>query len=213
MCATGSAFNSYPTTEREKVDFNGEKWQGQFAGVDGKKSIQWVKDHAIVAVHSRDFDKFKGKDLILKDPASGKTISATVLDMCSDDDCSGCCSENAKKYGCDFLIDVEHYTLQKWMPGTDSENFFQKILWKPAEGSSEAAPEASPSSPAHDPAPAFVVAPEPAAGAQADWKCVKSDNKKAGKVKIWWGYTPGDAGWACNTWIPECESGCTATPA
>lgn len=51
---------------------------------------------------------------------------------------------------------------------------------------------------------------------QADWTCVAPGGSAAGNVKIWWGYTPGDAAWACNNWVSTCGNaaggGCTAVP-
>lgn len=48
----------------------------------------------------------------------------------------------------------------------------------------------------------------------SEWICVKG-KPQLGKVEIWWGHTPGDATWACNSWISKCgnaKGGCTAIP-
>ena len=99
-------FTSYPDPGSEEcVRYNGCKWAGQFAAV-GKKSKAWVKSHNIAAVHSKDFNKYKLKTLRLS--KGGKTIDAVVYDMCSDSDCNGCCTRNARSTG--FLIDIEEHT-------------------------------------------------------------------------------------------------------
>jgi hypothetical protein len=107
-------FESYPDPNSEEcVKFNGCKWAGQFAALDGKQSKQWVKDHNIVAVHEKDFNKYKLKTLRLK--KSGKQIDVTVYDECADSDCDGCCTQNAKQTG--FLIDIEKFTKQRFGTG------------------------------------------------------------------------------------------------
>jgi hypothetical protein len=104
-------FTSYPDPGSEEcIEFNGCMWAGEFAGLDGKQTEEWVMSHNIVAVHSKDFDAYKLKTLRLR--KDGKEIDVTVYDECADSDCSGCCTQNAKPSG--FLIDVEHYTSQRF---------------------------------------------------------------------------------------------------
>ena len=104
-------FTSYPDPGSDEcIKFNGCTWAGQFAGIDGKQTEEWVKAHNIAAVHSKDFPTYKLKTLRLR--KDGETIDVTVYDMCADSDCSGCCTENAMPSG--FLIDVEHYTAERF---------------------------------------------------------------------------------------------------
>jgi hypothetical protein len=85
-------------------------WAGQFAGVNGVQTVEWVMAHNIAAVHMKDFATYKLKTLRLR--KDGKEIDVTVYDECNDADCSGCCTENAKPSG--FLIDIESYTAQRF---------------------------------------------------------------------------------------------------
>jgi hypothetical protein len=104
-------FESYPDPDSEECrEYNGCKWAGQFAFVNGKKSESWVRSHNIIAVHERDARRYKLKTLRLT--KNGHTIDAKVYDMCSDSDCNGCCTRNARSTG--FLIDVEKYTMQRF---------------------------------------------------------------------------------------------------
>lgn len=48
---------------------------------------------------------------------------------------------------------------------------------------------------------------------QEYWSCVDSSGKTLDPIKIWWGYKPADAAWACNEWMPACGKKCTAAPA
>jgi hypothetical protein len=73
-----------------------------------------VREHNILAVHSKDFAKYKLKTLLLRQGT--KQIEAVVYDMCADEDCSGCCTRNAGGDG-GFLIDVEKYTMQRFGSG------------------------------------------------------------------------------------------------
>ena len=49
---------------------------------------------------------------------------------------------------------------------------------------------------------------------QTKWNCFLAGQYQ-GRTDIWWGFTAGDAEWACNNWISACGNGggCTAKPA
>ena len=103
-------FESYPDPGSEEcIKYNGCAWAGQFAAVSGKQPESWVQANNICAVHEKDFAKYKLKTLRLTQGA--RTIDVKVYDMCSDSDCDGCCTENAKS---GFLIDVEKYTAERF---------------------------------------------------------------------------------------------------
>lgn len=107
-------YTSYPDPGSEEcIKYNGCEWAGYFAFVNGKQSESWVKNNNIIAVHSKDANAYKLKTLRLRQ--GSKTIDAIVYDMCSDSDCNGCCTENARETG--FLIDVEKYTMQRFGSG------------------------------------------------------------------------------------------------
>ena len=103
-------YTSYPTDDEEGIGNNGYEYAGLFSAICGKKSEQWVADHNIVAVHSRDFDSLRLKTLRLR--SGGNTIDAIVLDECQDSDCDGCCSRNAEETG--YLVDVESHTFERF---------------------------------------------------------------------------------------------------
>ena len=90
-------------------------WAGQFAFVSGTQSESWVMSHNIIAIHEKDAGTYKLKTLRLRQGT--KQIDAKVYDMCSDSDCSGCCTENATQNGLNFLIDVEKYTKARFGTG------------------------------------------------------------------------------------------------
>jgi hypothetical protein len=113
-------FTSYPDPGSEEcVKYNGCKWAGQFAAI-GKKSESWVRSHNIAAVHSRDYQKYKLKTLRLK--KGSKTLDVVVYDMCSDSDCNGCCTRNAKSTG--FLIDIEENTANRFGSRSGTVDWF-----------------------------------------------------------------------------------------
>lgn len=110
-------FESYPDPNSEEcVKYNGCLWAGQFAFISGKQTESWVKSHNIIAVHSKDAQKYKLKTLRIRQ--GSKQIDAVVYDMCSDSDCDGCCTDNANEGGIGFLIDMEKYTMQKFGSGS-----------------------------------------------------------------------------------------------
>lgn len=107
-------FESYPDPNSEEcIKYNGCMWAGQFAGVDGVQPESWVMAHNIVAVHEKDFAKYKLKTLRLRQGT--KQIDVTVYDECADSDCDGCCTVNSAQTG--FLIDIEKYTMQRFGSG------------------------------------------------------------------------------------------------
>jgi hypothetical protein len=110
-------FESYPDPNSDEcVKYNGCLWAGYFAFVDGKQTEQWVRDHNIAAVHERDAQTYRLKNLRLKQGT--RQIDVTVYDMCADSDCSGCCTRNADEGGIGFLIDIEKYTMERFGSGS-----------------------------------------------------------------------------------------------
>ena len=102
---------SWPDPGSEEcIVYNGCEWAGYFAGIDGQQTEEWVSQHNIISIHEQDWSKYKGKTFRLRQ--DGNTIDAVVYDMCSDEDCDGCCTENAGKLG--FLIDIESYTCERF---------------------------------------------------------------------------------------------------
>ncbi len=107
-------YESYPAPDSEEcIEYNGCTWAGQFAALDGVQSESWVKANDIIAVHEKDFAKYKLKTLRLR--TGSQQIDAKVYDMCSDSDCDGCCTANSKETG--FLIDIEKYSMQRFGVG------------------------------------------------------------------------------------------------
>jgi hypothetical protein len=106
-------FTSYPDPgSAECIQFSGCKYEGMFAAFGSEvKSMQWVMDHNIAAVHEKDFDNYVGKTLRLRQ--DGKMIDVVVYDECADTDCNGCCTRNADRNG-GFLIDIEIFTFMRF---------------------------------------------------------------------------------------------------
>ena len=113
-------YESYPDPgSTECVKYNGCKWAGQFYGVSGKKSEKWVSRNNIAAVHQKHWSRFGGKSLRLR--KSGQEIVVKVLDLCSDSDCNGCCTNNLGGDG--YLIDIEKFTMQRFGSGSGVVKF------------------------------------------------------------------------------------------
>ena len=113
-------YESYPDPGSvECVKYNGCKWAGQFYGVNGKKSKKWVARNNIAAVHQKHWRRYGGKYLRLRQ--SSREIVVKVLDLCSDSDCNGCCTNNLGGDG--YLIDIEKYTMERFGSGSGVVQF------------------------------------------------------------------------------------------
>ena len=111
-------YTSWPEPGSEECeDYNGCTWAGWFAGLEDQQTEQWVSEHNIIAVHEKDWKKYKLKTLRLRQ--NGRTIDAVVYDMCSDSDCNGCCTQNAGDLG--FLIDIESYSCKRFTTNGDCD--------------------------------------------------------------------------------------------
>lgn len=107
-------FRSYPEPGSEEcLRFGGCDWAGQFYGLAGTFSEDWVADHNIVAVHEKDWDWLGMKTLRLRQ--GRREMLVEVLDACDDADCNGCCTRNLGDL--DFLIDIEWYTMERFGSG------------------------------------------------------------------------------------------------
>jgi hypothetical protein len=106
-----TTFESHPDPGSEEcIRYMGCSWAGQFAYVSGKQSEAWVMANNIMAIHSKDGQTYKLKTLRVRQ--NGRMIDAKVYDVCSDNDCNGCCTRNAAETG--FLIDLEKYTMERF---------------------------------------------------------------------------------------------------
>ncbi|HVJ13807.1 MAG TPA: carbohydrate-binding protein [Polyangiaceae bacterium] len=114
-------FTSYPDPGSEEcLEYNGCTWAGQFAALSGTQPIEWVQANNIAAVHSKDFAAYKLKTLRIRQ--GSKQIDAKVYDMCSDSDCSGCCTANSSSTG--FLIDLESFTKERFGSGSGTVEWY-----------------------------------------------------------------------------------------
>ncbi len=120
LSANLTNYESYPDPGSDEcVNYNGCKWAGQFYGVRGKKTEDWVARTNIAAVHEKDWSRYGGKILRLR--KGSRTINVQVLDLCSDSDCNGCCTNNLGADG--HLIDIEKYTMQRFGSGSGEVKF------------------------------------------------------------------------------------------
>jgi hypothetical protein len=84
-------------------------------------SQNFVNNVNIVAVHSRNWAAYKYLQIDIT--YKGKTGRFIVMDYCSDDGCSGCCSHNAAYNSNNFLTDVDASAAQRiwgWVSAEDS---------------------------------------------------------------------------------------------
>jgi len=110
-----TTYESYPDPNSpECIVYNGCTWAGLFAFLVGKQPKKWVRANNIIAIHSKDADKYRLKTFRIKQGTH--QIDATVYDKCADTDCKGCCTDNSRKTG--FLIDMEKHTAERFGSGS-----------------------------------------------------------------------------------------------
>lgn len=116
---------------------------GKFAATGDKvHPAEWVRDNNIVAFFEAGPDKDKekiarwrtkyaNKKILVRNPKTGKTMEATILDTCADTDCphNNCCTTNANKNG-GYLVDFEYNTAARFWGGEDKIDGLGKIEWK-----------------------------------------------------------------------------------
>jgi hypothetical protein len=107
-------YTSYPDPGSEEcLEYNGCTWAGQFYGLPDTQTEDWVASHNIVAVHEKDWDWLGMQPLRLRQ--GRREIIVQVIDLCSDADCEGCCTENLGGDG--YLIDIEAATMKRFRSG------------------------------------------------------------------------------------------------
>jgi len=107
-----TAYESYPTTEEEGNGFGGYNHVGEFAGIETKKSLKWVQNNNIAAVHKKDWKsgEFKRKVLRIRLPNSDHTMDVNVIDYCDSNDI-----EDKSQLTKEFLIDLEKFTAERFL--------------------------------------------------------------------------------------------------
>ncbi|PSC74732.1 hypothetical protein C2E20_2301 [Micractinium conductrix] len=124
--ASATYYNSYPeccsskrADQTECWHYSGCEWQGLFAAFNDRKSKSWVAANNLAAVfqvgQSRgEWERrWKNAKLLIRNPRTGKTMEVQVADTCSDSDCSGCCTRNARRSG-GTLVDLEFHTARRF---------------------------------------------------------------------------------------------------
>lgn len=103
-----------PTGECD--DYSGCDYIGDFAAI-GHQSLNYVMTHNLVAFFDASdptgayFDeRYANRTIQLSKHFNGSlfVFNCTIADTCSDSDCDGCCSANARPSG--YLVDIEYYT-------------------------------------------------------------------------------------------------------
>jgi hypothetical protein len=144
--ATATWYSAYPeccdnkaVDQTECVKYSGCRWKGQFAGVQGPRSRQWVMQNNLVAF----FDKnnahnkqtwprmWKGRKLRIRTPENPNNVMVvTIVDTCDDNDTfdKATCTRNASKNGNGFLVDLEEHTARRFYNGRIQD--MKTIQWQ-----------------------------------------------------------------------------------
>lgn len=124
-CCKNSPNYDPKADKSECTDYSACKYLGQFAGINGTKSLDWVKNNRIAAFFRTGESagtwksKWSGKDILVRNN-KGTTLKVKIVDTCGDQDCmsngEGCCTRNANKGG-GTLVDLEWYTARDFWKG------------------------------------------------------------------------------------------------
>lgn len=127
-CCKGSPTYDPSAPKDECEDYSGCKYMGEMAGIDDKLSLAQVQSRNIAAFYDDQnqagcgkecpwWDKnVKGRKIQIRDPDNGNTMTVEALDTCGNDDCSNCCTKNAKKGG-GTIVDLEINTAKRFYNG------------------------------------------------------------------------------------------------
>jgi len=107
----------------ECTQYSACDYSGDFAAID-HQTFEYVQTHNLVSFYDNsdpNGDHFNTKyaNKIIRLTANGITIDAIIADTCGNNDCDGCCSENAQPSG--YLVDMEYWTVYNNY-GTNPEN-------------------------------------------------------------------------------------------
>eukprot|EP00978_Attheya_sp_CCMP212_P042752 scaffold266166_cov63-Attheya_sp.AAC.2 len=118
--------NYDPSADRDECDiYSACDYTGDFAYV-GHKSFDWVNSTNIIAFFSTKGNNESFGNKMIRVSAAGKTVEALVADTCGDNDCNGCCTENASPSG--YLVDMEYWTVVKNFGNIDAAE--GQICWQ-----------------------------------------------------------------------------------
>ncbi|KAG2485983.1 hypothetical protein HYH03_015306 [Edaphochlamys debaryana] len=131
--AVGTPYDAWPKPgTKECVQYSGCKWAGMFNSIDGggsepgscRNGAQWldggmgdmacripeslVRSWSMAATYDRDRALLGRRLEVMVEGAPERSVVVEVMDVCSDDDCDGCCRDNTGD-GRWRLIDLEKW--------------------------------------------------------------------------------------------------------
>lgn len=107
-----------------------DKNPGKIAEWEGVTK-EFLNDIPVVSIHLKDWELNKYHNINIK--SNDVIYSVQSWDNCDDNDCDDCCTENAKKFGGNFLLDVERRTLKKVFGIEEWDNTLEKIQFQICE--------------------------------------------------------------------------------
>ncbi|KAL0491334.1 isoprenyl transferase [Acrasis kona] len=105
----------------DNLDGGDDKHPGSLAEWSGT-TTGFLNEVPVVSILQRDFKNLKYRSINIR--YNGRIGTVQVWDMCVNADCpdhTNCCTDNARKFGGDFLLDVERRALK---------NVFGKPDWE-----------------------------------------------------------------------------------
>jgi len=101
--------NYDPSADTEEcVVYGACDYMGDFAYI-GHQTYDFVQSNNLIGFFSTHGDNSSFGNKMIRITALGITIEALVADTCDDDDCNGCCTENANPSG--YLVNMEYNTV------------------------------------------------------------------------------------------------------
>jgi len=88
----------------------------------------------VASVNSPDFNKYKYHNIFVVRVGTGQNATLQSWDECSNSDCpsgagADCCTVNARQFGGNFLLDVEHLTLARLFGISNFNNVDEKVCF------------------------------------------------------------------------------------
>ncbi len=129
-----SSWNIATMTGYDNLDGTDDKHPGSLVDYTGTTKA-FLEAVPVASILKSDWSNLKYHNITIRRKGVSRTVQS--WDLCANEDCphgeKDCCTNNAKKFGGNFLLDVERRTLKKLFNITNYDETLEKIEYQICE--------------------------------------------------------------------------------